>query len=81
MNKLEEEANGIHYRNKERGITMIDKLMKVVIKVFTIVSFIGITLCILTMGGYISPVFAMAVTSIAWLLVLFYFLLIFLSNK
>ena len=40
---------------------MIDKLMKVVIKVFTIVSFIGITLCILTMGGYIPPVCAMAV--------------------
>lgn len=60
---------------------MIDKLMKVVIKVFTIVSFIGITLCILTMVGYTPPVWAMAVTSIAWLLVLFYFLLIFLSNE
>ena len=60
---------------------MIDKLMKIVIKVFTIVSFIGVTLCILTMGGYTPPVWAMAVTSIAWLLVLFYFLLIFLSNE
>ena len=60
---------------------MIDKLMKIVIKVFTIVSFIGIILCILTMGGYIPPICAMAVTSIAWLLVLFYFLLIFLSNR
>ena len=59
---------------------MIDKLMKIVIKVFTIVSFIGVILCILTMGGYIPPICAMAVTSIAWLLVLFYFLLIFLSN-
>ena len=46
---------------------MIDKLMKVVIKAFTIVSFIGITLCIFTMGGYIPPVCAMAVTSIAWM--------------
>lgn len=55
--------------------------MKIVIKVFTIVSFIGIILCILTIGGYIPPIFAMAVTSIAWLLVLFYFLLIFLSNR
>ena len=36
---------------------------------------------ILTMGGYIPPICAMAVTSIAWLLVLFYFLLIFLSNR
>ena len=60
---------------------MIDKLMKIVIKVFTIVSFIGVMLCILTMGGYIPPICAMAVTSIAWLLVLFYFLLIFLSNR
>lgn len=60
---------------------MIDKLIKVVIKVFAIVLFIGITLCILTMAGYIPPVFAMAVTSIAWLLLLFYFLLIFLSNE
>ena len=60
---------------------MIDKLMKIVIKVFTIVSFIGVILCILTMGGYISPICAMAVTSIAWLLVLLYFLLIFISNS
>ena len=60
---------------------MIDKLMKIVIKVFTIVSFIGIILCILTIGGYIPHIFAMAVTSIAWLLVLFYFLLIFISNR
>ena len=60
---------------------MIDKLMKIVIKVFTIVSFIGIMLCILTMVDYTPPVWAMAVTSIAWLLVLFYFLLIFLSNE
>ena len=60
---------------------MIDKLMKIVIKVFTIVSFIAIILCILTMVGYIPPVCVMAVTSIAWLLVLFYFLLIFLSNR
>ena len=60
---------------------MIDKLIKIVIKVFTIVSFIAIILCILTMGGYIPPILAMAATSIAWLLVLFYFLLIFLSNR
>ena len=60
---------------------MIDKLMKIVIKVFTIVSFISVTLCILTMVGYTPPVWVMAVTSIAWLLVLFYFLLIFLSNE
>ena len=60
---------------------MIDKLMKIVIKVFTIVSFIGIMLCILTMGCYIPPICAMAVTSIACLIVIFYFLLIFLSNS
>jgi len=60
---------------------MIDKLMKVALKVFTIVSVICLTLCILTMVGYTPPVWAMAVTSIAWLLVLFYFLLIFLSNE
>lgn len=60
---------------------MIDKLIKIVIKAFTIVSFIGIVLCILTMGGYIPPICAMAVASIAWFLVLFSFLLIFLSNK
>ena len=60
---------------------MIDKLMKIVIKVFTIVSFIGVILCILTMGGYITSICAMAVTSIAWLIVLFYFILIFFSNR
>ena len=81
MNKLEEAAREYILEIKKRRITMIDKLMKIVIKVFTIVLFIGIMLCILTMGGYIPPVCAMAVTSIAWLLVLFYFLLIFLSNK
>ena len=60
---------------------MIDKLIKIVIKAYTIVSFIGIILCILTSGGYIPPICAMAVASIAWILVLFSFLLIFLSNK
>lgn len=60
---------------------MIDKLMKIVIKAFTIVSFIGIILCIFIMGGYIPPICAMAVASIAWFLVLFSFLLIFLSNR
>lgn len=60
---------------------MIDKLMKIVIKAFTIVSFIGIILCIFTMGGYIPPICAMAAASIAWFLVLFSFLLIFLSNR
>ena len=81
MSKIEEAEREYIPEIKKRRITMIDKLMKIVINVFTIVSFIGITLCILTMGGYIPPVCAMAVTSIAWLLVLFYFLLIFLSNK
>jgi len=70
-----------HFGNKERKIAMIDKLMKIVIKAFTIVSFIGIILCIFTMGGYIPPICAMAVASIAWFLVLFSFLLIFLSNR
>ena len=60
---------------------MIDKLIKIVIKAYTIVSFIGIILCILTSGGYIPPIYAMTVASIAWLLVLFSFLLIFLSNR
>jgi len=60
---------------------MIDKLMKIVINAFAIVSFIGIILCILTSGGYIPPICAMTAASIAWLLVLFSYLLIFLSNK
>lgn len=60
---------------------MIDKLMKIVIKAYTIVSFIGIILCILTSGGYIPPICAMTVASIAWLLVLLSYLLIFLSNR
>lgn len=70
-----------HFGNKERRIAMIDKLIKIVIKAYTIVSFIGIILCILTSGGYIPPICAMTVVSIAWFLVLFSFLLIFLSNR
>ena len=60
---------------------MIDKLMKIVINAFAIVSFIGIILCILTMGGYIPPIYVKVAAGIAWPILILYTILMFLSNK